>query len=94
MSEEISRTQLMKAVSQVLSQLASDTEAMGEKLCADPDVVAKHLEQFQNVDRITQSLRELSILIVAPDAVKAIDEVRLADLQTQLCEACWPFAPF
>ncbi len=94
MSEEEFRSQLLRAVSDIISQLANDSEAMGEKLCADPNVVAQHLERLQDVDRITQSLREISTLIVAPDPAKAIDEVRLSDLQAQLCEACWPFAPF
>lgn len=88
MSQTVPSPELLRAIAGVLSQLAVDSEAMGEKLCADANVVERHIDRLQDIDRITQSLRELSTLIVAQDVSRAIADIRLGDLQRQLLDLC------
>ena len=53
------------AIAASLGALARDTEGMGIALCSDPEVAARHMEQLQAIDRISQSLREVSRVLAA-----------------------------
>ena len=76
------------AIAQSLRLLAGDTESMGLALCGDPDIAARHMEQLQAIDRISQSLRELARVLAAADPQAAIGEICLGDLRSALEEAC------
>ncbi|QIQ86613.1 hypothetical protein [Erythrobacter sp.] len=76
------------AIAQSLGALASDTEGMGLALCSDPDIAARHMEQLQAIDRISQSLRELARVLAASDPEAAVGEICLGDLRAALEEAC------
>jgi len=71
-----------------IGALALDAEGMGLALCSDPEVAARHMEQLQAIDRISQSLRELAHVLAASDPQAAIGEIRLGDLRAALEEAC------
>ena len=76
------------AIADSLGALASDTEGMGLALCSDPDIAARHMEQLQTIDRISQSLRELARVLAASDPEAAIDTICLGDLRAALEKAC------
>lgn len=86
--DNAARARMLGAVSAALLQLSIETETMGEKLCVDPDIVSKHLDRLQDIDRITQTLRELSGVIIAPSVADAIGNIGLGDLQRELADAC------
>lgn len=84
MSAPVDHADMRRAIAQALSKLASEAETMGEFLCMDPNVVTAHLDRLQDIDRISQSLRELSQLLIANDPNVALSQVRLGELQRQL----------
>lgn len=76
------------AIADSLGSLAGEIEGMGLALCSDPDIAARHMEQLQAIDRISQSLRELALVLGASDPQAAIGEIRLGDLRDALEDAC------
>lgn len=79
---------LHPAIAESLGALARDTEGMGLALCSDPDIAARHMEQLQAIDRISQSLRELARVLAASDPEAAVGEICLGDLRAALEDAC------
>jgi len=75
------------AIAASLGALARDTEGMGIALCSDPEVAARHMEQLQAIDRISQSLREVSRVLAASDPEAAIGDICLGDLRETLEKA-------
>ncbi|MEE4207139.1 MAG: hypothetical protein V2I39_12670 [Erythrobacter sp.] len=72
------------AIAESLGALATDTEGMGLALCSDPDIAARHMEQLQAIDRISQSLREIARVLAASDPEAAIGSICLGDLRAAL----------
>ncbi|KPP96326.1 hypothetical protein [Erythrobacter sp. HL-111] len=75
---------IQPAIADSLRLLAIDTEGMGLALCSDPAVAARHMEQLQAIDRISQSLRELARVLAASDPEAAIGSICLGDLREAL----------
>ena len=53
------------AMAEVLGELGSEIEALGEVLCRDEDFAARHMRELQAIDLIAQKQRALASLIGA-----------------------------
>jgi len=76
----------LQAVAEVLLDLSFDIEAMGATLCADPDFVARHVQQLQLIDLIAQKQRSLATLLRADCPKSGVSDICLDDLRAQLSE--------
>lgn len=79
--------ELANGAGEALEALSHDVEGLGVALCADPTIAEQFLDQLQGIDRIAQTLEQLSNVLRAPVPEEAIDEVRVGDLQAQLRQA-------
>jgi hypothetical protein len=71
-------------IADALGELSDEVEAMGAVLCADLDIATRHLDQLQAIDRIGQSLREISRVLAANDPDAAIGDIGLGELHERL----------
>jgi hypothetical protein len=78
---------LQQAIAEILAQLAAEAEEFGVVLCMDPDFAGRYLQQLQHIDRIAQSLRELTEILSASDPHAAVNAVRLGALRNVLEKA-------
>jgi len=78
---------LLRGIAESLAVLAEDAETFGIVLCSDADVAGRYLVQLQQIDRLTQSLRELAMVLDAQDPTSAVAAIRLGDLRLALEEA-------
>lgn len=79
---------LQQAIARSLAVMADESERFGVALCSDPAVTERHLEQLQQVDRLAQALRELSIVLKASQPDSVVADIRLGDLRHELESAC------
>lgn len=85
MSEAVTISRgLMNGTADALFGLSLDVEGLGEALCADPAVAERFMDQLQMVDLIAQTLEQLAQVLSAQAPEEAIQQVRVADLQTLL----------
>ena len=75
---------LLGGVAEILEELASEVECLGESLCADPDVIVRHMDQLQGIDLIAQTARQLGMLVGSDNPTAALDDVRLEALRHRL----------
>jgi hypothetical protein len=73
-------------LAKVLARLGADTERLGERLCADPALVAAHLASLQEIDRIAQWQRALAKALQASCNADAIASIGLCDLADLLAD--------
>lgn len=71
-------------VAVILGELCDEIELLGARLCADPLLVASHLEDLQAIDAIAQKQRWLSEVIRADCPVSAIERIGVEDLKARL----------
>lgn len=74
----------LAAVAGILDELAADIELLGESLCADADLAARHMGQLQAFDLITQKQRALGNLLRADCPVSALSSIDLEELKRRL----------
>lgn len=79
--------QLMLEIAATLGALAHEAEDFGLALCGDVDVAARYLVQLQQIDRISQSLRELARVLEASDPREAVAGIVLGELRIRLEKA-------
>ena len=78
---------LLASIAARLAALAEEAEQFGLVLCSDAEVAGHYLVQLQQVDRLSQSLREIGSVLTASDPVAAVSGIRLGDLRTALEQA-------
>lgn len=78
---------LLLAIAKTLGALAAEAEDFGLALCGDSDVAARYLVQLQQIDRLSQSLRELGRVLCADDPRVAVEAICLGDLRAELEQA-------
>ena len=83
-------SRLLGGVAEILEELAGEVECLGETLCADPDVIARHFGQLQGIDLIAQTARQLSMLVGSSNPATALGDVRLEALRRRLHELVLP----
>ncbi|HMO69525.1 MAG TPA: hypothetical protein PKE25_12915 [Novosphingobium sp.] len=83
MSQPDARAHLL-AVAQMLAEISSEMEALGEALCHDPDFAARHMVELQAIDLISQKQRSLASLLEADCPVSAVAQVGLEDVAQRL----------
>jgi hypothetical protein len=71
-------------VAVILAEMGDEIELLGARLCADPLLVASHLEDLQAIDKIAQKQRWLSEVISADCPVSAIERIGVEDLKARL----------
>lgn len=76
----------MSRVAEVLDMLGHETEELGTSLCADPDLVARHLSLLQSFDRIAQYQRALAKVLRAECMTTAARNLELNELVAHLLE--------
>ena len=75
---------LILGTAEALQSLALDAEKLGERLCSDPEIIERHLDGLQGIDRLSQSLGQLAAVLSADDPQQAVSQVGMADLQEHL----------
>lgn len=75
---------LLTRIAAQLARLAEESEQFGLVLCSDSDVAHRYLVQLQQIDRLAQSLREVAVVLTAPDPEAAVAAIRLGDLRVAL----------
>lgn len=75
---------LLARIAAQLAHLAEESEKFGLVLCSDADVAGRYLVQLQQIDRLAQSLREVAVVLTAPDPGAAVAAIRLGDLRQAL----------
>jgi hypothetical protein len=78
---------LLLAIAAALGELAREAEDFGLGLCADAEVASRYLVRLQQIDRLSQSLREIERVLSARDPHGAVREICLGDLRKQLEQA-------
>jgi hypothetical protein len=75
---------LLEAIATQLSDLALEAEDFGIVLCSDAAVAGRYLVQLQQIDRLSQSLRELARVLSANDPEAAVAAICLGNLRAEL----------
>jgi hypothetical protein len=75
---------LLDGIAAQLSALAIEAEDFGVALCSDPAVAGTFLVQLQQIDKLSQSLREVARVLSATDPQAAVADIRLGDLRSAL----------
>lgn len=78
---------LLAGMAARLALFAEDAESFGLVLCSDADVAGRHLVALQQIDRLAQSLREMSVVLTAAQPDAAVAAIRLGELREAL-EQC------
>lgn len=78
---------LLSGIAEVLVELADDVEGLGQMLCGNPELLAKHFDQLQDVDLIAQTARQLGYLLAADTPVDTLADVPLDRLRLRLEES-------
>ncbi|MFC3592565.1 hypothetical protein ACFOON_02890 [Novosphingobium piscinae] len=74
----------LKAAADILSELAVQVEALGARLCADPDVVTRHITELQAIDLIAQKQLHLAELLTADCPRAAVEAMRIEEVKRRI----------
>lgn len=74
----------LKAAAGILAELAAQVEALGERLCTDPAVIARHLCELQMIDLIAQKQLHLAELLVAECPHAAVEAMRIEEVKQRI----------
>lgn len=75
---------LLGGIAAQLSDLALEAEDFGLVLCSDAAVAGRYLVQLQQIDRLSQSLRELARVLSSGDPEAAVAAICLGSLRAEL----------
>ncbi|OQW44479.1 MAG: hypothetical protein A4S12_03435 [Proteobacteria bacterium SG_bin5] len=70
-----------------LNRLATEIEALGEVLCADPELMQRNLTTLQAIDAIAQQQNCLARIVTAEAMEQAVAECSFAELKERLLAA-------
>lgn len=71
------------AMAEVLGELGSEIEALGEALCRDPGFAGQHLRELQAIDLIAQKQRALAAILVAGFADREMRRISIDALRSR-----------
>jgi hypothetical protein len=78
---------LLAGIAARLTDLAIEAEQFGLVLCSDAAVTGRYLVQLQQIDRLSQSLREVARVLAAHDPEAAVAAICLGHLRADLEQA-------
>ncbi|MCT2399813.1 hypothetical protein [Novosphingobium mangrovi (ex Huang et al. 2023)] len=73
------------AMAEVLGELGTEIEALGEVLCRDEDFAARHMRELQAIDLIAQKQRALAAIIAAGFSEAEMRRISLEALRARFC---------
>ncbi len=74
-------------IGEQLNRLAVEIEQLGEKLCADPEMMVRNLSTLQAIDAIAQQQQCLARIVTADAMDEAVAECSFAELKHRLLAA-------
>lgn len=80
-------THTLRELSVILEEAAEAVETLGETLCSDLDLMQAHMGSLQGLDLISQTVRQISVILCEEGAPNGFDHVRLESLRHRLEEA-------
>ena len=75
---------LLAALADELDAARRDLEALAATLCADPDIVLRHLGALQTIDEVGQRQAVAAAILRAPDPLAAAAAVPLEAVRRRL----------
>ena len=69
------------AMAEVLGELGSEIEALGEVLCRDENFAARHMRELQAIDLIAQKQRVLATILAAGFSASEMRSISLEALR-------------
>lgn len=73
------------AMAEVLNELGTEVEAIGELLCRDAAFAGRHCRELQAIDLIAQKQRELAALLAAGFSEDEMRRISLDALRERFC---------
>jgi hypothetical protein len=73
------------AMAEVLGELGTEIEALGEVLCRDEGFAARHMRELQAIDLIAQKQRALAAIIAAGFSETEMRRISLEALRARFC---------
>lgn len=73
------------AMAEVLLELGSEVEALGELLCRDETFAARHVRELQAIDLIAQKQRVLASIIASGFSEEEMRRISLDALHKRFC---------
>lgn len=73
------------AMAEVLGELGSEIESLGEVLCRDEDFAARHMRELQAIDLIAQKQRALAAIVAAGFSAVEMRRISLEALRHRFC---------
>lgn len=73
------------AMAEVLTELGTEVEALGEVLCRDEDFAARHVRELQAIDLIAQKQRALAAILAAGFSEAEMHRISLEALRSRFC---------
>ncbi|WP_246543234.1 hypothetical protein [Novosphingobium profundi] len=73
------------AMAEVLLELGTEVEALGEVLCRDQGFAGRHLRELQAIDLIAQKQRALAAILAAGFSEHEMRRISLEALRTRFC---------
>lgn len=75
---------LLVRAADALQSYAGEVEQLGEVLCSHEALIEEHLDQLQGIDRLSQCLNQLALVLRAPIPDEAVAAVTVGVLQAHL----------
>ncbi|MCJ1961788.1 hypothetical protein [Novosphingobium mangrovi (ex Hu et al. 2023)] len=73
------------AMADVLLELGTEVEALGEVLCRDENFAARHVRELQAIDLIAQKQRALAAILAAGFSESEMRRISLEALRSRFC---------
>ncbi|MEE4289102.1 MAG: hypothetical protein V2J14_07010 [Erythrobacter sp.] len=81
---------LLAGIASQLDEFAFDAERFGIVLCSDAEVAGRYLVQLQQIDRLSQSLREMARVLASDNPSQTVATICLGQLRLALEQADAP----
>ncbi|CCA92689.1 hypothetical protein [Novosphingobium sp. PP1Y] len=73
------------AMAEVLNELGSEVEALGEVFCRDAGFADRHMRELQAIDLIAQKQRVLAAILAAGFSEQEMRRISLDALRSRFC---------
>lgn len=73
------------AMAEVLGELGTEIEALGEVLCRDEGFAGRHVRELQAIDLIAQKQRALAAILIAGFSDSEMRRISLEALRSRFC---------
>ena len=87
MSGPVHSSHTLRELAVILEEAAEAVEMLGEDLCGDLDLMQQHMSSLQGLDLISQTVRQISVILCEGGTPNGFDHVRLESLRHRLEEA-------